>query len=527
MSSHDPARTAPHRPPAARSTTLYLLALAGALACGDEPTPTAPDFVKQALPLTATPSSLDFASPAAASRSLAATVQYTGLITATGGSCATVSPLSVPATKPPGSAVYLARFTVSPAAVGTCTVTLTDKKGVRVVVPVNVGAAGAMFFVAHEDDDLLFLNPDIDDAFAAGKYVTTVYLTAGSCTGDVGEGAYYLTREAGELEAYAHLAGVANEWTLTTQPIRELRLTAQPRISLVFFRLPASKSEAGDVCDLAATNLRGLWNDGQAEPSLAMTSLDDANSYTRSQLIAALTGLIRRWHPTLIETLDASGLFGGGDDPSGRLITYPSLGGACYYYDHSDHFYSAVFAGEASEGYADPHTLARHRGYNSANEAANVTGADLTTKAAVFQAYAQHDAFILSPPYIGLYQPWLERQYDADVSPAPVQPLCGRMGFAQAASSTATSGQPLAQQPVVQLQDADGTEVAVAGVQVTVALIDPASIRTTLATVATDANGRAAFSGLTIAGGAGRYFLDFTAAGYTEAVVPVDVTPAP
>ena len=106
--------------------------------------------------------------------------------------------------------------------------TLTDKKGVRVVVPVNVGAAGAMFFVAHEDDDLLFLNPDIDAAFAAGKYVTTVYLTAGSCTGDVGEGAYYLTREAGDLEAYAHLAGVANEWTVTTQPIRELRLTAQP-----------------------------------------------------------------------------------------------------------------------------------------------------------------------------------------------------------------------------------------------------------------------------------------------------------
>ena len=95
-----------------------------------------------------------------------------------------------------------------------------------------------------------------------------------------------------------------------------------------------------------------------------MTSLDDANSYTRSQLVAALTGLIRRWHPTRIQTLDASGLFGEGDDPSGRQIVYPSLGGACYYYDHSDHFYSAMFAGAASDAYADAHTLARHRGYN-------------------------------------------------------------------------------------------------------------------------------------------------------------------
>jgi hypothetical protein len=510
-----------------RSSGLSLLALAGALACGEEPAPTGPDFAKMAVPLTATPASLDFASPAATPQTLTATVQYTGVITATGAGCATVSPVSVPATKPPGSSVYLARFTVTPAAVGVCTLTLTDKKGVRVSVPVNVGAAGAMFFVAHEDDDLLFLNPDIDAAFAAGKYVTTVYLTAGSCTGDVGEGAYYRTREAGVLAAYARLAGVADEWTLTSQPIRELTLTAQPRISLVFFRLPASKSEAGNVCDLAATNLRGLWNDGVASPTLAMTSLDSLNSYTRSQLIAALTGLIRRWHPARIETLDASGLFGQGADPSGRQIVYPALGGRCYYYDHSDHYYSAKFTRVASDAYSDLHTLARHRGYNQANEAANVTGTDLTAKENVFQAYAEHDAFIPGPPYAGLYQPWLERQYDADGSPAPVQTLCGLLGFAQAASSSATSGQPLIQQPIVQLQDADGANVAVSGVQVTVGAISPANDFTTLSTVATDANGRATFTGLTITGGAGQYFLDFTAPGYTENAVPVDVAAGP
>jgi alpha-tubulin suppressor-like RCC1 family protein len=51
-----------------------------------------------------------------------------------------VSPLSVPATKPPGSSLYVATFTVTPAAVGSCTITVTDKKGRQVQVPVEVKA---------------------------------------------------------------------------------------------------------------------------------------------------------------------------------------------------------------------------------------------------------------------------------------------------------------------------------------------------------------------------------------------------
>ncbi len=122
-------------PSVVRSSAVSLLALAGALACGEQPAPTGPDFAKMAVPLTATPSSLDFASPAATPQTLTATVQYTGLVTATSASCATVSPVSVPAAKPAGSSVYLASFTVTPAAVGTCILTLTDKKGVRLSVP--------------------------------------------------------------------------------------------------------------------------------------------------------------------------------------------------------------------------------------------------------------------------------------------------------------------------------------------------------------------------------------------------------
>jgi hypothetical protein len=505
------------------SAPLALLA-----ACADQTSvPTEPDLLKRAAPLTATPSALDFASPTAATQSVRVAVQYTTVVTATNAACATATPHSVPTSKPPNSSVYVASFTISPAAVGICTLSFADKKGVRVSVSVNVGAAGAMFFAAHEDDDLLFLNPDIPHAFAAGKYVTVVYLTAGSCTGDTGEHAYYLDREAGVRAAYARMANVADEWTVTDQPVRELRLTAQPRISLIFFRLPASKSEAGNVCDLAATNLRGLWNDGITDDDLALTSLDEAHSYTRSQLVAAVIGLLRRWHPTQIETLDNRGLFGTGADVSGRQIVFTGTGGNCYYYDHSDHYYSARFAWLADESYTDVHTIARHRGYNIANENANMVAADIPLKRAMFSAYGEHDGAVGPGPFNAGYENWLLRQYDADASPAPTQALCGILGFATAPPASAVTGVALDPQPVIQLQDADGVDQATSGVNVTAIVFQPGGASQELGTVATDGNGRAAFTGLTISGAPGQYELDFVASGFQEHVVPLDLSAAP
>ena len=115
LSNRERAMRTPLRP-----TLLVLL-----VACSDQilaPTPTEPTFLKSALPLTATPSALDFASTAAASKTVRVTVQYTTTVTATNAACATASPLSVPTSKPPNSSVYVATFTISPAAVGICTI---------------------------------------------------------------------------------------------------------------------------------------------------------------------------------------------------------------------------------------------------------------------------------------------------------------------------------------------------------------------------------------------------------------------
>ena len=85
-------------------------------------------------------------------------------------------------------------------------------------------------------------------------------------------------------------------------------------------------------------------------------------------------------------------------------------------------------------------------------------------------------------------------------------------------STAATSGAPLATQPVVQLRDAEGANVAQAGVDVTASLASGSGTLGGTATRATDANGRATFTDLSISGPSGSYTLRFGATGYADAV---------
>src|SRR5207244_175739 len=75
-------------------------------------------------------------------------------------------------------------------------------------------------------------------------------------------------------------------------------------------------------------------------------------------------------------------------------------------------------------------------------------------------------------------------------------------------SSTARSGVPLAQQPIVQLQDANGNLVNQAGVVVT-ATVSPTGATASNATATTAGHGAATFRGLTLSGAVGSYTLSF------------------
>ena len=143
----------------AQFTPYLLVALALLGACADDPLAPAPLFKPgnaPATPLTAAPTQLGFTLPPGIPATLTARVQYVGAIAAQSSNtgCATVTPASVPATKPAGSSQYVATFTVTPVGLGSCTITLTDKKGQTVVVPVSVEGAvsgGRIVFNSSRD----------------------------------------------------------------------------------------------------------------------------------------------------------------------------------------------------------------------------------------------------------------------------------------------------------------------------------------------------------------------------------------
>src|SRR5207302_1577781 len=77
-------------------------------------------------------------------------------------------------------------------------------------------------------------------------------------------------------------------------------------------------------------------------------------------------------------------------------------------------------------------------------------------------------------------------------------------------SATAQSGVPFAQQPAVQVQDANGNPVATQGVGVTVTIATgPAGASLAPQSAPTDATGLARFTGLTLSGPPGSYTLTF------------------
>jgi len=100
---------------------------------------------------------------------------------------------------------------------------------------------GALTIVAHEDDDLIFVNLDVVADIRAGRCMRRVFLTAGEAGNPYPDRIY---RENGPEAAYAQMAGVADNWTasvddgLSSRTITVKTLVGRPNLSLQFLRLP-------------------------------------------------------------------------------------------------------------------------------------------------------------------------------------------------------------------------------------------------------------------------------------------------
>ena len=95
-------------------------------------------------------------------------------------------------------------------------------------------------------------------------------------------------------------------------------------------------------------------------------------------------------------------------------------------------------------------------------------------------------------------------------------------------ASTATVGVAFSPQPVIQLQNAGGGDLATPGVQVSAAITTGGGTLSGTTTVGTDAQGRATFTDLVINGDPGGRTLVFTAPGYGNVTsTSIDVQAAP
>ncbi|MFF1510719.1 PIG-L family deacetylase [Streptomyces sp. NPDC058326] len=221
--------------------------------------------------------------------------------------------------------------------------------------PSSKGLTSVVQIVAHPDDDLFFMNPDISQSIRSGHPLTSVYLTAGESDGvnarprdaagaDPDKADYAEARQNGIRAAYAEMAtgSRTSPWERIAIPTAggataELdTLRAQPQVRLVWLQIREAGSTNGD----RPHSLNGLWNG-------RITALESQRSsgtpvgadftYTKDQVVATITGILDRFRPTFVRMQDPS--------PG----TYPESG---KFRDHQDHLYGARFTQAALARYA-------------------------------------------------------------------------------------------------------------------------------------------------------------------------------
>ncbi|MFD9816549.1 ricin-type beta-trefoil lectin domain protein [Streptomyces sp. NPDC059080] len=256
--------------------------------------------------------------------------------------------------------------------------------------------------VAHEDDDLLFLTPQIQQLLTARCPVHTVYLT----TGDAGHAAplngYVLDREHGVRAAYAELAGARNVWRRDDLAVRATRipsftLAGRPEVRLTFFGLPDGFPYGEGSATHHRQSLLRLFR-GELR---VLHSTDGTRAYTDSSLVDALSALAGKGDADSFRTLDFDGTRFGA--PADRLA------------DHSDHAIAARYFRRAAFAVQDHPDIRGYLGYPLTALPANLTPEQEARKTAAFDAYLRGVTCVPlrcpAPRPTGRYRGWLRREY--------------------------------------------------------------------------------------------------------------------
>ena len=224
--------------------------------------------------------------------------------------------------------------------------------------------------VAHQDDDLLFMNPDILDDFSKQKCVVTVYITAGK---GYDSDAYWIYRENGSRQAYSKMMQTDAPWNndIFRQRGSEVNSYVNKNSRLIFLRLPDGGRLGHGFEFQSGQSLAKLWNNEIGN----IYSVDNSLMLNKDALVRLLADIIIDSHADTIRVQSS-------------LVNGDSL-------DHSDHSAGSNFSKEAINNTKNPSRVAKqYLGYNIRLLPANLNAEQSMQKAEIFLTYATYDGAV-------------------------------------------------------------------------------------------------------------------------------------
>ncbi|MGW7411412.1 PIG-L family deacetylase [Streptomyces sp. NPDC054863] len=265
------------------------------------------------------------------------------------------------------------------------------------------GGSRVMQILAHPDDDLYFMNPEVNQTIDANDQLVSVYLNSGESFGrnkvpggpkpvpDVP--GYAGARRQGLRQAYGLMAtgDVRAPWTTRAEELPDGSLIevnvldGHPGVRLVFLGVRQHLGAAHAV----KRGLLDLWTD----PAMVTSTLPSTGSpvttshrVTRASLTDVLVHLLDQFRPTLVRTLDP--------DPDMQVhdATHRLRHDQRGYSDHPDHTAAALFAHAAlaryrGPGNGAPYLVTAYRGYYSERWPSNLPRRLFRAKGDALNAY--------------------------------------------------------------------------------------------------------------------------------------------
>ncbi|WP_345680637.1 PIG-L family deacetylase [Yinghuangia aomiensis] len=282
-------------------------------------------------------------------------------------------------------------------------------------------ASRQLNIVAHPDDDLYFLNPDVQQAILEGDEVTGVCVTCGETDGkNVRDGdktpvpvdfpKYSAARQTGLRAAYAEMAvgDRKSPWSREALPLPGGRvadlstLQAAPHVRLVFLNLWQDGTRSG----VPGPRPRELWAGAAGTiPTMTYKSGPSTTSYAydRAGLIEVLAALIERYQPSVIRTMDPDPDYLKHNNADHATRQHADFGD---YADHQDHSAIAMFSWAAIQqvnsraaGAAAGPAVESYRGYVNERWPYTLDEAAFREKVRLLGIYGWTDGKSCGDPY--------------------------------------------------------------------------------------------------------------------------------